>query len=119
MTNGRANWYRVVRSSRIVAENRPTVQSSAYGTWVSFGSGASIACAYRFASSRTVSGGLVGTSHARPQPRSSVATLASVFATSEIDVQLCGTSNGVGTYARFPVSTGAPSTTLKIEFASM
>src|SRR2546423_15611321 len=61
MTNGWTNWYRVVRSSRSVGENSPADQSSGYGTEVNLGSGAPATTANRCASSRTVSGGVVGT----------------------------------------------------------
>ncbi len=83
------------------------------------GAGASFSSVNLVASSRTVSGGLVGTSQPRPQARSVVATVTRVAATSPIDVQLCGTSRFAGTNARWPASSGLASTKLKIELASM
>src|SRR5690348_13463492 len=118
MTNGRTNWYRVVRSSRSIGANSPADQNTGYGTEVNFGSGAPTTVANRCASSRTVNGGFVGTSQAFPQARSSVATVTSVVAASPIEVQLCGTSNAAGRYARLPASTGAASPKLKMELAS-
>ena len=64
---------------------------------MSFGAGACASVVKRVLISRTVSGGLVGTSHARPQAFSVVAAAIKVVATSGIEVQLCGTSNAAGT----------------------
>src|SRR5215813_4086716 len=63
-------------------------ESTGYGMAVSFGAGEPVASVNRVASSRTVSGSLVGTCQARPQARSSVAAMTSIDAASLIDVQL-------------------------------
>src|ERR1700733_13044466 len=96
ITNGRVNWYRVVRSSLTIALNTPVVHSTGYGIALSFGAGAPFASVNSAASWRTVSAGFVGTSHTWPYARSSAATVTSVFAQSVTDVQLCGTSSGAG-----------------------
>src|SRR5204862_3038997 len=84
------------------------VHITGYGIAVSFGVGAPATLLNRTASSRMVIGGFVGTCQARPQARSSTATVTRVLATPVIDVQLCGTPRGAGAYARLPASTGLP-----------
>src|SRR5215469_3481638 len=96
ITKALVNWYRVVRSSLIIGENTPAAHITEYGIAVSLAFGAPLASANLVASSRMVSAGLVGTSHAWPYARSSAATAASVRAQSAIDVQLCGTFSGPG-----------------------
>src|SRR6266568_2696046 len=103
----------------MVASNRPAAQSAGYGIVVSFGAGALFSSVNRVASSRTVSGGLVGTSQPRPHARSVVAAVTRAVAMSLIEVQLCGSSSFAGTQARLPASSGLANTKLKIELASM
>ncbi|MFC7478794.1 hypothetical protein ACFQX7_00250 [Luedemannella flava] len=59
--------------------------------------GAPLTATKRSASWRTVRAGLLGTSHARPNARSSVATATRVRAASVVEVKVCGTSSGAGT----------------------
>ena len=75
ITKGLVNWYRVVRSSRIIGTNRPAVQRTEYGSSDTFAFGREFDSVNRVASSRAVSGGFVGTSHASPQARSVVAAV--------------------------------------------
>src|SRR5436305_1689361 len=101
----------------MLAAKRPAAHNTGYGTPVSFGAGAWLTSVKYPASSRSVSGPLVGTCQALPHACSLVAAVTSMAATSLIEVQLCGTSSGIGAYARRPASSGLPSATEKIELA--
>src|SRR5260370_31261525 len=90
-----------------------------YGMAIPLALGAPLPSANRVANCRTVRAGFVGTSHAWPNARSSVAAVVRARAASVTDVQLCGTSSGDGEYARLPARSGLALTVESTAVASM